>query len=703
MQARAAIAEGLARWAAAERGRFAIWLPLCMAAGVVLYDSFRAEPPGWAGAGLGLLALLAARHAPIAPARAGGAALAACALGFGAAQLATWRAAPLVELPRQATIVAGTVRAVEQLPRGRRVTIAAPSLDGAAPLPRMIRLRLRAGDEVPLATGDGIRVRALVQPPSSPAWPGGWDLQRDAFYDGMGGYGFALNPAERMAGRAPGGLPARLQSLREAIAGRIGAVLPGAEGALAATLLTGATSSIPEADRAAFRDSGLAHLLAIAGLHIGIVMGWVFFTTRLVLALSEQAALRWPLKAIAALAALAAGGFYMLLSGAHVPIMRSFAMACLVTLAVLAGRRALSLRGLALAMAAVILVSPNAVGGVSFQMSFSAVLALIAGYEALRPWLSRIRGDGSWRRRLLGHVVALALTSALAGTASAPYGAYHFGHVQLYYVFANMVAVPLTALWVMPAGMLALLLMPLHGEWLPLAAMGWGIDAVLAVGRHVAAWPAAVLAVPPMPPWGLVAVSFGLAWLGIWRTRVRLAGLAPLAAGLLSPLALAPPDVMMSADGRLLAVRTEGAILLQSEGAPSRFVLDSWLQRLPAVPVARLPVNGIAPGAVCDRGACEMRAGARRVLVLRTAERCDGDLLVSLEPIRHACPARPPRFDRFSVWREGAHAIRFTPEGVRVVTDRGYRGERPWVVPLPTRTSVPPGLVVAPAEALPEE
>jgi len=114
-------------------------------------------------------------------------------------------------------------------------------------------------------------------------------------------------------------------------------------------------------------------------------------------------------------------------------------MARLVTLGVVVGRRALSLRGLALAMAAIILMAPNEVLGVSFQMSFSAVLALIAGYEALRPWLSRLHGDGAWPRRLLGHVVALALTSALAGTASAPYGAYHFGHVQLYYVFANMV------------------------------------------------------------------------------------------------------------------------------------------------------------------------------------------------------------------------------------------------------------------------
>jgi competence protein ComEC len=214
----------------------------------------------------------------------------------------------------------------------------------------------------------------------------------------------------------------------------------------------------------------------------------------------------------------------MLLTGAHVPIVRSFSMACLVTLGVLAGRRAVSLRGLALAMVTLILLAPHEVLGVSFQMSFAAVLALIAGYAALRPALARLRGAGGRCRWLLGHVVALSLTSALAGTASAPYGAYHFGHIQVYYVLANVVAVPLVALCVMPAGLAALALMPLHLEALALIPMGWGIAAVLAIGRAVSALPDAVLAVPHMPVWGLAVLSIGIAWLGLWRTRVRLLG-----------------------------------------------------------------------------------------------------------------------------------------------------------------------------------
>src|ERR1700722_9634469 len=245
----------------------------------------------------------------------------------------------------------------------------------------------------------------------------------------------------------------------------------------------------------------------------------------------------------------------MMLTGAHVPIVRSFAMACLFTLAIVAGRQPLSVRGLGLAGIALMLIAPYEVPGVSFQMSFSAVLALISGYETLRPWLRRLYGK-SLPKRLLSYLAALALTSTLAGTASLPYGAYHFGHVQVYYIFSNMIAVPLTALWVMPAGMIALCLMPFGLEWLALIPMGWGVTLIIAIARFTASLPDATLQVPHMPAWGLAVLSVGMAWLGLWRSRIRLLGIAAIAAGIASPLFDRPPDIMLSADAGLIGFRT---------------------------------------------------------------------------------------------------------------------------------------------------
>ena len=707
---RASWAAALATWwdtlLGAERGRFVLWLPVFMAGGVVAYFALPAEPAGWTGAAA--LAGCAAtgwlvRRRPVAGAVCRAAA--AAAIGFGAAQFATWRAPALADIPRHAVIVAGTVRAVEILPRGRRITIAGPTLDAAAPLDRVVRLRLRPADTLAMATGDRVRVRALLMRPSPPAYPGGWDLQRDAFYAGFAGYGFALGPAGLVARAPPDGLAARLQALREAIIGRIGAVLPAVTGAIAATLLTGQGAAIPAADRAAFRDSGLAHLLAIAGLHIGIVMGLVFAATRGGLALSERAALHWPLKPVAAVAALAAGGAYLLLTGAHVPIMRSFGMACLVTLGVLAGRRALSLRGLGLAMAVLILLAPAEVVGVSFQMSFSAVLALIAGYDALRPALARLHGDGGpgrrrLGRRLVGHVAALALTSALAGGFSAPFAAYHFGHVQLYFVLANMAAVPLTALWVMPAGLVALLLMPLHLEALALVPMGWGIAAILWIAHLVSAWPGAVLAVPQAPGWGLVVLALGLAWLGLWRSGLRLVGIAAIVLGLVSPAFAPAPDVLVAADGRLIAFRGLAGLFVERQPGASRFTLDEWQQYLAAGPALPFPAAGA--GIACTATGCALRRHGGVATLLRgagTRADCDAKLLISARPIRLGCKPPTRTIDRFTVWRSGAQAVWLGPDGPRVLTDRAERGDRPWVaMPAPARGRLPAGLVPALSE-----
>ncbi len=680
---------GMQEWAVAERGRFALWLPVLMLAGNTLYFTLLQEPPWWLGTAVllpsALLAGLLWRH-PVP--RGLVLAVAAVALGFAAVQMTAHAAPPPLELPRHAVTVVGRVRAVEPLPWGLRVTLAAPSLDGRPALARRVRIRLRPEDDAAPATGDTLRLRARLMPPEPPAYPGGWDLQRDAFFSGMGGYGYALSHAEIVGHAAPTTPGAWLQALRETIATRIAAVLPDPESAICATLLTGAAAAIPEADRAAFRDAGLAHLLAIAGLHIGIVMGLVFATVRAGLAVWEWAALHWPTKPIAALAALAAGGFYMLLTGAHVPIVRSFAMACLLTLGVVVGRRAVSLRGLALAMAVLLLIAPSQSVGVSFQMSFSAVLALIVGYEALRPALTRLRGDGSRGRRLLHHVATLALTSALAGTASAPFAAYHFGQVQVYNVLANVAAVPVTALWIMPAGLIALVLMPLHIEALALWPMGWGVAAVLWIGRSVSALPRAVVAVPHAPDWGLAVVALGMAWVGVWRTRLRLAGVPVIVLGLTSPVWVHPPDLLLAADGRLASVRAGGTMFAQERSGSSGFTLDAWRRMWAAGPPRALPERPEG-GLACTDAGCTLRyrvGGPSALLLLRpaTGAACVASILASLEPVRLRCPEPLPLLvDRFDLWRDGAHAIWLEHDGVRVVSDRDMRGARPWVPPPP--------------------
>ncbi len=568
------------------------------------------------------------------------AALAAFALGLTSAEVATWRAPPQTLLPTHAVTLTGMVRGVDPLPEGRRLLLEAVHLDGAeAALPRLVRVRLRTGDPAVVSTGDTVCIHALLRTLASPAYHGGWDVQRDAFVSGLGGSDFALGLAQRIAAADPAGLARRLQLLRERVGARFIKGIPGAAGTVAATLFIGLAGAIPPADHQAFRDSGLAHLLAVAGLHIGIVMGWTMFLTRAGLALCERSALHWPTKQIVAFVALAAGGGYVVLTGEHVPIARSFAMAMLYTLAVLPERRAISLRGLGLAGVILMLTELQEVPGVSFQMSFAAVLALISSYEVLRPRLAALHGQGGWRGKLTLHLAMLSLTSFLAGTASAPIGAYHFGRVQVYFVASNIVAVPLTAFWVMPLGLLALALMPvgLGLDRLAMLPMGWRIEAILWVARTTAALPTATLTVSHAPAWRLALAGLGMAWLGLWRSRIRLAGIAVLAVGLASPLLARPADVLVSADGRLIAVRTTDVVFAEQGNGALRFIRDDRTDYWGADAMRPMPkVGAAADGAVvCDAAGCLLRprAGAVAALMVRGKVR------------RH--PAAPP----WSRWR----------------------------------------------------
>ena len=392
------------------------------------------------------------------------------------------------------------------------------------------------------------------------------------------------------------------------------------------------------------------------------------------------------MRRIGALAALAAGLGYLELTGAHVPIMRSFAMACLVTLGLMTGRRAVSLRGLAIAAIVLMLASPDLVMGVSFQMSFAAVLALLAGWEAIAPWMARQQGDAWWRWPL-GHAAAGIATSVLAGTASLPVAMYHFGNATLYYVPANLLAVPVTAFWVMPWGLAALILMPFGLEGVALAPMGWGIGALRWIAHGVAAWPDARVAVPQMPAAALVLALLGLVWLCLWRTRVRLAGIAIMAAGLAIGLTTKLPDILVGDGARLVAARLGGEVFVAATHGVSRFDREAPA-RLWGLDRSRDFPAGVQGAVSCSAAACRITAhGGVAVLLRRPDTPCPLDA-VALSQGRLFCPGVV--VDRTTIAARGATTVRLTAAGP-VIRSAGD-GARPWSLPTAQEVRLPPAL-----------
>ncbi|MQR99038.1 ComEC/Rec2 family competence protein [Gluconobacter aidae] len=621
-----------------------------------------------------------------------GFALLASAIGFGDLAFQARMQPPMPALPTHATILTGRVQSLEILPPrnddeddGHRVTLVGAVFEtpvdaGMAPLHRTLHVRLRDDDDILPEPGGTIRLRAMLRPPPPPSWPGGRDLQREAWFSGLAGSGYALGPASLS------GAPfrrSRLEALRETVVLRAHTALSGQTAAIAATLLAGEAGSIDQRTREAFSASGLSHLLAVAGLHLGLVMAAVIVTVRWGLASIEYVALRWPCRQIAAISGLLAGAGYVMLTGAHLPNLRALGMASIATLAIVTGRRVLSMRSLSIVALLILLVSPVSVVDVSFQMSFAAVMGLIAGYGALREPLLRLRGEGEWYRVVASHCTALVLTSLLAGLATLPVSMAHFGAFQPWFVLANLLAVPLAAVWIMPVGLLALIAMPFHLDGPFLKFMGMGIRIVQTLAERVAAFPVAHQPVPAMPGWGLFLVMLGLCFLCLWRGRICFVGLLPVAVGVASIWLAPKPDILVSADAGLMAVRSQGMLLVGPHSGLERHTLEDWQQAL-ALPVASLPPD-------CLSGPCRVAVGSRTFLLrvrdpsdgttLPTAEQCEGvRLFISASPARRGCPD-VPSIDRFSVWRDGAYSV-FAGHALTIVSDRSWRGNRLWVPPV---------------------
>jgi competence protein ComEC len=665
------MAEWFARWVEAEQGRFFLLLPVAMGAGILAYFAWPSEPPLWGGFLAVLLTggVLGASWWHLYLRFLAAMALIA-ALGFARAEWRTEALSPLPIIPAGVVNLQGQVARIELLPGTVRLTLSSPRIERGPALARDVRIKLRAGDPVPRQAGETVQGYALLFAPDRPAWPGGWDMGRDYYFANLAATGLALNNLTLIAPPPPDRIGAMLQTLRANIATTIMATLPLKTGGVAVTLLTGDEQSIPDDEREGFIAAGLAHILAVAGLHVGIVMGLGFTLSRFLLTRSEKLTLHLPVKSIAAVCALLAGGAYALLTGAHLPILRSLAMAGLVTAGILAGRRAVSMRGLAIAALALMLTTPETVLSVSFQMSFSAVLALISGYAAVGHFFTRFHASQSWAGRMLRHLLLLGLTSLLAGGASMPFAAYQFGQIQPYWIPANLIAVPLTAFWIMPLGLLALLLMPLHLAPLALIPMGWGIGVMVWITKIIAAWPGALLHIAAIRPSAILVFSVGLIWLCIWRSPSRWLGLMPIMAGLILAVFSHPPDVLISTDATLIAIRSGEAVYVLERPHANRYVLGQWQSvwgETPLIPAA------------CSTATC--RLGAVLYTETPVCPPARGIAVIISPMILPVCSG-VVIMDRLQAFEQGAMAAWISSSNVQLMTDAAVQGRRPWVSPI---------------------
>ena len=672
-----------------ERDQLPLWLPVGMIVGIAAWF-WLPDMPSWTvfllcafAVSLGVLAVGGGTR--------WGRALAIFGLAAALGCLNIWWKAERVSAPRleraQLATFAGRIESFQRLPAREAVRLVVATEGGA--LPSRVRVNVDEEDaSEALRPGARVRIRAWLMSPAPAAVPGAYDFARAAWFQRIGATGRALDIAV-VAPASSQSWPARLASWRQQLADHVRTRLEGAEGGIAAALATGDQGGIPEEDAEAMRRSGLAHLLSVSGLHLTAVVGAVMLLTLKLLALSPMLALRFRLVLVAAAVGALAGIAYTLLTGAEVPTVRACIAALLVLAGIAIGREALTLRLLAFGALVVLFLWPETLPGPSFQLSFAAIMAIVALHEHPRVQALLARREEALPAKAARVLLALVLTGIAVEAALTPIALFHFHRAGLYGALANIVGIPLTTFVIMPLEALALLfdLIGLGAPFWWLAQQALGL--LLGLAHGAANAPGAVAMLPTMPVPAFALIVAGGLWICLWRTRMRRWGLLPVALGGLWALATPAPDLLVTGDGRHIALRSDSGKLAILRGRAGDYV-RSLLSENSGEEAEFLEMDRLSQ-ASCSDDLCaiDMVRGGRRWRVLATRSTrfvsipefrracAQADIVVSDRRLPKSCVPRWFKADRELLARTGGLAIRLG-QRPRVATVSSSQGRHPW-------------------------
>jgi len=466
------------------------------------------------------------------------------------------------------------------------------------PVPTKLRLTLKGRLQPDALLMPGQRVKAIgsLRPPSPPITPGSYDFRQQAYFQGIGAVGYGLAPLEVIESKNKDAGKSLLTKMRYSIAtfrtkltDLMRQSVPGQSGAIMAALVTGDRSGIKEQTRQAFADAGVAHILAISGLHLSLVAGLIFLLIRGLLRFIPPLSLRYNVKKMAAGIALLFTLAYLIISGMTIPAQRAFIMTGLILLAVMVDRIALTLRNVSLAALLVLILIPDALMGPSFQLSFAAVIALVAFYEKTNRWLGFSYAKASDSRFPLVrkgtlYITTLLISSLLATLATMPFTIFTFNRFSLVALITNLTAIPIVSFILMPLTVLSLLMTLAFGPFalkllsLPLTLSLEGLQYLAFWGQSL---PGAIVLVPAIPVFLKALCISGLIWMALMQTSWRFYGLIPVALSIALFPFIKHPDIFIPQDQNLICFydqQTKAAWTNTNQSG--RFSRKSWLQQI---------------------------------------------------------------------------------------------------------------------------
>ncbi|GGX57757.1 competence protein ComEC [Litorimonas cladophorae] len=570
-------------------------------------------------------------------------------LGLGRASWHTTIAdAPRLPAVERTYRIEGWVSAIEKSGKSERYVVETHKVRGltAERMPERLRIRITKKPEPPIVAGDTINWLVAARAPPSAVVPSGYDSGQVAYFRQIGGFGFGYGAPQR---QADVDLPP-LDSLRRAvvrwryhIADRVMAAAPPKTAGLQAALMTGVRRFIPTEQTENLRIAGLAHILAISGLHMALLAGGTYSAITFVLACILPLSRRYDVRKFAAVTAIGAATFYLVLSGASVATQRAWVMSTIFFLAIVLDRRAISMRSVSVAALITLALHPESLISVGFQMSFAAVVALVATYQAwqtMRPAFTQ----RSISRKMVDFFASLSVTSLVAGFATGAFALFHFNRIAQYGFAGNLLAMPLFSLFVMPLAVLSLLTMPFGLEGLPLQLMGLALEPILKAAEWVAGWPGAMAYIGAAPNWVLPLFSLGFVAVCMGQKWVRLLGLGAILLAFLGWNTASTPDLRISDSAKVAFWQppesgTGDPVLMVGSRRPDRYGREQFAQRAGLNDVDWAPYTDRI--AQCDALACRAKIGAWQISILQNPsevpEECEASDLVILA-VRSAGP-----------------------------------------------------------------
>jgi competence protein ComEC len=681
---------------AAQRRLF-LWLPVFFGAGVLAYFAADTEP--WlpaplAGAGIFAIAAAHALRRERMVAFRIATALAFVFTGFAVASLRTlWVEAPVLERVWSGKATA-FVETIDPREGSARLLLRLASADGLTDATRPQRVRITMRGQPDFVAGASVAASLRLLPPPRASEPGGYDFAREAYFQRIGAVGNAVSrPVVTAAVDAPwiAHLNAWIDRGRNRLTERIATAIGGANGAVAAALITGKRGLIPESANDDLRAAGIYHVVSISGLHMVLAAGLFLWSLRAVLALFPSIALRRPIKIWAVCFAIVGAVAYDMFSGSEVATERSLVMTLVMLGAVLFGRPAFAMRNLAIAALIVMMREPSALLGPSFQMSFAAVAAMIAAFEKRSGRMPdsttrKLDAPPNWSDRLALILGAMIVTTLIASLATDPYATFHFHRITPFGLIGNLLTLPLVEFVVMPSAVFGVLAAAFGLDGPIWWFMGQGIGFMMSVAHWVAGLPGSTQMTSAFGAGALLTMTLGLIWLVLWQTPMRFAGLAVSVLGLAFAFAGARPDIIIDRQGQALAYRSAQGGLDVLNAKSNFFGVSQWLTADADARPARDPA--LQGAGTCDTTGCigRLRDGRTLALILDpriAAEDCGrADIVVTRFWLGETCRGPLLVIDGAHLAAYGATEIRLAKNAPPIMrTARTPTLDRPWSRP----------------------